>query len=141
MAHFQVPWVSLLNRFDYISQFMKIFRHSQNANCDFSTFLTMQIYWMFCLLCIKFKLWRCTRYNIIWSSLSVTCDRSVVFSGTPVSSTNKTDRHDITEILLQVAESTITPTRSGPLPECFGCYVYRFKLIMLSYSTDQIVSK
>jgi hypothetical protein len=23
---------------------------------------------------------RCTRYNIIWSSLSVTCDRSVVFS-------------------------------------------------------------
>jgi hypothetical protein len=24
---------------------------------------------------------RCTRYNIRWSSLSVTCDRSVVFSG------------------------------------------------------------
>jgi len=34
--------------------------------------------------------------------LSVTCDRSVVFSGTPVSSTNKADRHDITEILLKV---------------------------------------
>jgi hypothetical protein len=27
--------------------------------------------------------------------------------GTPVSSTNKTDRHDITEILLKVALSTI----------------------------------
>jgi hypothetical protein len=30
--------------------------------------------------------------------------------GTPVSSTNKTDRHDITEILLKVALNTITLT-------------------------------
>jgi hypothetical protein len=30
--------------------------------------------------------------------------------GTPVSSTNKTDRHDITEILLNVALNTITQT-------------------------------
>ena len=30
--------------------------------------------------------------------------------GTPVSSTNKTDRHDITEILLKVAFNTITTT-------------------------------
>jgi hypothetical protein len=29
-------------------------------------------------------------------------------SGTPVSSINKTDRHDITEILLKVALNTIT---------------------------------
>jgi hypothetical protein len=29
--------------------------------------------------------------------------------GTPVFSTNKTDRHDITEILLKVASNTITP--------------------------------
>ena len=34
---------------------------------------------------------RCTRYNIM-----LTCERSMVFSGTAVSSTNKTDRHDIT---------------------------------------------
>jgi len=46
-----------------------------------------------------------TRYNIIWQSLSVICDRSVVFTGY---STNKTDRHDITEILLKVALNTIT---------------------------------
>ena len=39
--------------------------------------------------------------------LLVTCDRSVVFSGTLVSSTNKTDHHDITEILLKVALNTI----------------------------------
>jgi hypothetical protein len=34
----------------------------------------------------------------------------VVFSGTPVSSTNKTDSHDIPEILLKVALNTITLT-------------------------------
>jgi hypothetical protein len=32
----------------------------------------------------------------------------MVFFGTPVSYINKTDRHDITEILLKVALSTIT---------------------------------
>jgi hypothetical protein len=38
----------------------------------------------------------------------VTCDRS--FSpGTPVPFTNKTDRHDITEIVLKVALDTIKP--------------------------------
>jgi hypothetical protein len=30
--------------------------------------------------------------------------------GTPVSSTNKTDRHDITEILLKVALNTLNPS-------------------------------
>jgi len=39
----------------------------------------------------------------------------VVFSGTPVTSTNKTDRHDITDIALKVALSTITLTQcNGP---------------------------
>jgi hypothetical protein len=42
--------------------------------------------------------------------MSVTWDRSVVFSGPPLSSTNKIDRHDITEILLKVALNTITLT-------------------------------
>jgi len=36
------------------------------------------------------------------------CDRWVVFSCTPVSSTNKTDIHEIIEILLKVALNTIT---------------------------------
>ena len=53
---------------------------------------------------------RCTQYNIMWSSLLVTGVRSVVFSGTPVSSTNKTDLHDITEILLKVVLNIITPS-------------------------------
>ena len=34
---------------------------------------------------------RCTPYNIIEYSLSVTCGRSVVFPGTPVCSTNETE--------------------------------------------------
>jgi hypothetical protein len=38
----------------------------------------------------------------------VACDRSVDFFRYPVSSTNKTDRHDIAEILLKVALNTIT---------------------------------
>jgi hypothetical protein len=37
-------------------------------------------------------------------------DRSVVFSGTPVSSTNKTDCHDIADILLKVVLNTINQT-------------------------------
>jgi hypothetical protein len=37
-------------------------------------------------------------------SLSVTCDLSVVYTW---SSTNKTDRHDITELLLEVALANI----------------------------------
>jgi hypothetical protein len=51
--------------------------------------------------------------NTLCDSLSVTCDRSVVFS------TNKTDHHDITEILLKVALNTINhqiyiPQKSSP---------------------------
>jgi hypothetical protein len=42
---------------------------------------------------------RCTRYNIMWLSLSV------IFSWY---STNKTIRHDITEILFKVPLNTIT---------------------------------
>jgi len=41
------------------------------------------------------------------------------FPGTPVSSTKKTDRHDITEILLKVALNTITL----PLNYYFICYL------------------
>jgi hypothetical protein len=37
----------------------------------------------------------------------VTCSRSVVSLGTPISSTNKTDRHDIAEILLKVTLNII----------------------------------
>ena len=48
------------------------------------------------------------RYTILCDKV---CDRSVVFSG---SSTNKTDRHDITEILLKVALNSIKQTQLVP---------------------------
>ena len=48
-------------------------------------------------LCIQIPLMaRCTRNNIMWYSLSVTCDMSVVFSSTLVSYANITDHRDIT---------------------------------------------
>ena len=53
---------------------------------------------------------RCTRYNIMWQSLSVTCGRLVIFCRYSVSSTNKTNRHDITEIMLKMVLNTITLT-------------------------------
>jgi hypothetical protein len=65
------------------------------------------IYYYLCNQCLSpLMLWvrvsiraRCTTL-----CLSVTCDRSVIFSG---SSTNKTDRHDIAEILLKLALNII----------------------------------
>jgi hypothetical protein len=44
--------------------------------------------------------------------LSVTWGRSVISPGTPDSSTNKTDHHDIAEILLKVEFNTITLTQT-----------------------------
>ena len=43
--------------------------------------------------------------QLMWPSLSATCNKSVVFSGY---CTNKTDRHDITKILLKVVSNIIT---------------------------------
>jgi len=51
--------------------------------------------------------------------ITALCDKVCQFSpGTPVSSTNKADRHNITEILLKVALNTITLTRKC----CTGTY-------------------
>jgi hypothetical protein len=52
---------------------------------------------------------RWTRCNIMLYSLAVLLTRLCFSPGTHVSSTNKTDRHDIAEILLTVALNTITP--------------------------------
>ena len=59
---------------------------------------------------ITLKLWvripltaRYTRYNSIWLATG-----QWFYPGTPTSSTNKTNRHDISEILLKVALNTIT---------------------------------
>ena len=49
--------------------------------------------------------------------------------GTPVSSTSKTDRHDITEILLKVALNTITLTRK-PVQKLSNFFCTSFVLII-----------
>ena len=75
---------------------------------------------------------KCTQYNIMWSSLSVTCDMSVVFSVTTVSSINKNYHHDITEILLKVALNTITLN-----PYTFQSFLYSLiKLLYCSIPTE-----
>jgi hypothetical protein len=64
------------------------------------------------MLCVRISIRaRCTRYNIIYV-INVVSDLRQVggFSILPVSSTNKTDRHDIIEILLKVVLNAITPT-------------------------------
>jgi hypothetical protein len=45
----------------------------------------------------------------------VTCDRSGFSPGTPVSSTNKTDRYDIAEILFNEYTEFQTCTRCNPV--------------------------
>ncbi len=59
----------------------------------------------------------------------MTCDSSMVFSGTPVFSTNKTDCHDITEILLKGAINTI-----NHLPEHPSSFLLHNVIALLSGS-------
>ena len=85
--------------------------------CERPSWLWLYGRWLYNYLCNQclspLKFWvrtpfmaRCTRYNIMWYSLWVTCGRSVVFSGYSgfLHQTNKT------EILLKVVLSTINQT-------------------------------
>ena len=75
-----------------------------------------RIYNYLCNQCLSsLKLW--VRTPLRWNVLDTTlCDKVCQFlvagrwfsTGTPVSSTSKTDHHDITEILLKVVLNTIT---------------------------------
>ena len=58
----------------------------------------------------------------------MSCGRSVVFSGTLDSSTNRTDHHYVTEIVLKVALNTITLT-SNPQMGIHGQKLYYAKLL------------
>jgi hypothetical protein len=66
---------------------------------------------------------RCTWYIIMWQSLSVTC--GLWFSpGTLISSTNRTDHHNKTEILLKVALNTVTL----PLTLSYSLFISGFEI-------------
>jgi hypothetical protein len=81
-------------------------------------------------------------FTTLWDSLSVTCDMSVVSPGTPVSSTNKTDHNDITEILLKLALNTIhQPTNqptNQPLKKHYSQYM-KYKLDFGSSNASLLV--
>ena len=77
------------------------------------------VLWIYNYLCIQYLSPQTLWVRIIWGVLDTTLCEKVCqwlaagrwFSpSTPVSSTNKTDRHDMTEILLKVVLSTIALT-------------------------------
>ena len=78
----------------------------------------------------------CEFESRLWRGVLVTtlCDKVCQWlatgwwfsSGTPVSSTNKTDRHDIAEILLKVALSTITLTPSTGILVYYTFSIYEW---------------
>ena len=118
LNHLQMHFVCSIRRFCLVdSSYSKYTQNNQGSSSSSS--YGSWIYNYLCNQCLSpLKLWvrtpfmsRCIRYNTIWQSLSVTCDRSVVSLGTLVFSTNKTDHHDITEILLKVALNTINQTK------------------------------
>ena len=108
---------------------MKMFKKKRKSQCGWKITFCMQILWgslcswscgnwiynYLCNQCLPpLKWWvriplmkRCTSYNFMRSSLSATCDRSMVFSYTPVPLLIKTDRNDISEILLKVTFNNI----------------------------------
>ena len=61
---------------------------------------------------------------------------------TPVSSTNKTDLHDITEILLKVALNTINPVQSNLITERTTSKtdekIYRVRIMVLKATFNKI---
>ena len=61
------------------------------------------------LQCVCDFITRCIRYNLMWTSMSVTCCMSVVFSLYLVSFTKKIDNHDIAELFLVVTLKTHFP--------------------------------
>ena len=79
--------------------------------------------WIYTCLCIQclspLPLWVWIPLMAILGVLDTTLCLSVVFSGYSGFSTNKTDNHDITEILLKVVFNTIIPldwfTIDGPI--------------------------
>ena len=110
--------------------------------------------WQLMPLCCKhpFKSGPChlrktTCISIIIWSLLVNCSRSVVFSGY---STNKTDRHDITEILLKVVLKHHNRTPTHPeirqlcpifwmtnikICQCHTCISFIYLVILYRWKT------
>ena len=98
LNHLHMHFVCSIRRFFLIDSSYSKFTQNNQGSSSSSSYGSW-IYNYLCNQCLSpLKLWvrtsfmsRCILYNIIWQSLSVTCDRSVVSLGTLVFSTNKTD--------------------------------------------------
>ena len=97
-----ITWWRHVIEQNYIIHVLDCWFHSVQGPWTYGSW----IYDYLCNQCISpLKLWirtpfmaMCTRINIMWYNLSVTCNSLV---------TNKTDRHDMTEILLTVVLNSI----------------------------------
>ena len=80
-------------------------------SCSDSVVFCFHFYYQLSLVTSNPAQTRCTWYNNEHYVIKFVSDLRQVcgFPRTPVSSTNKTDCHNITEILLKVALNTITP--------------------------------
>jgi hypothetical protein len=133
--------VTCIYLFDCYSMYMlfanKEFIHSTSClgscHVTFHSSLTVQSYegrswsygsWIYNYLCNQClsPLKLCIRTSSWWGELDTTCDKVCQWLGTgwwfsPVSCTNKTDHHHITEILLKVALNTINPNPSNHMQD------------------------
>ena len=103
--------------------------------------------WIYNYICNQ-----CLSPLMLWVRISIRarcttlCDKvyqwlttSLWFSpGPPVSSTNKTDRHDITEILLKVALNIIKPNQTIYFQNVYN-QIYHFKYVYVSITIDPVV--
>ena len=91
------------------------------------------IYNYLCNQCLLPPVVRCTRYNIIWLVTG-----RWFSTDSPVSSTNKTDCHDITEILLKVALSTINHNSHISVPTVWS-FVFAYQYLACNFYVVQIL--
>ena len=106
-----------------------------DSDYHFGIFITYEL-WN--ITSIYWRIWY-TTINVWWRGVLDTtlCDKVCQWPATgrrfsPVSSTNKTDRHDITEILLKVALCTINNTNQTTTINVWTIYIGKFKSSLLS---------
>ena len=83
---------------------------------------------------------RCTRLHVFDKVYQLLATGRWFSPGPPVSSTNKTDRHDITEILLKVAFSTIKQKKHSNFTKISREVTFRLLVLFLHHLCQVILS-
>jgi hypothetical protein len=116
------------------------------------SYLTIKTVWIYNYLCnqclspLTFRVRNMLKWGVLYTTL---CDKVCqwlatcrwFFPGPPVSSTNKTDRHDIAEILVKVSLNTIPLIILFWLPCDYGCWNLTLNLIQLALIRTPKVSR